>query len=318
MRALLMQQGDQRLAATAKTYGMSIFERLLVAGDVAVAAAFDPKGRRAPDALASRTFSALSIVTAGKPVALLGPALAVSFPVEAREHLESGQPPLLLIGAPRSPRVLLASRLPPPSAGVVVGELNQEYLWGPDDELPASTDFCVYEEGSRLWLHCSATIDPAALERVSKPFSSTLESATWTRDGETHRARAWTQFMRATFGTPDWVAVATHPQEFQLARATEFRRQYVPVIALALLLATWLTIRQSRDIVDPVAQLAERARGIARQDFDTRPNPRREDEFGALGAAFDQMSRTLGRQFASLTTLSEIDRLILSTQDTTH
>ena len=318
MRALLMQQGDQRLAATAKTYGMSIFERLLVAGDVAVAAAFDRKGRRAPDTLASRTFSALSIVTAGKPVALLGPALAVSFPVEAREHLESGKPTLLLIGDPRSPRVLLASRLPPPSAGVVVGELNQEYLWGPDDELPASTDFCVYEEGSRLWLHCSAMIDPAALERVSKPFSSTLESATWTRDGETYRARAWTQFMRATFGSADWVVVATQPQEFQLARAIEFRRQYVPVIALALLLATWLTIRQSRDIVDPVAQLAERARGIARQDFDTRLNLRREDEFGELGAAFDQMSRTLGRQFASLTTLSEIDRLILSTQDTTQ
>ncbi len=45
-------------------------------------------------------------------------------------------------------------------------------------------------------------------------------------------------------------------------------------------------------------------------------NLTREDEFGELGAAFDQMSRTLGRQFASLTTLSEIDRLILSTQDT--
>jgi hypothetical protein len=144
MRTLLTQQGDQRLAATAKTYGMSIFERLLVAGDVAVAAAFDPKGRRAPDALASRTFSALSIVTAGKPVALLGSALAVSFPAEARERLESGKPALLLIGDPRSPRVLLASSLPPPSAGVVVGELNPEYLWGPDDELPASTDFCVY------------------------------------------------------------------------------------------------------------------------------------------------------------------------------
>ena len=318
MRALLLQQGDQRLAATAKTFGMSVFERLLLAGDIAVAAAFDPTGRHAPDALAVRTFDALSIVEAGKPVALLGPPLTASFSAEMRQRLASGKPVVLLAGDARSARVLLAQPLPPPSSGVVVGRLKPGYLWGPDDEHPASTDFCVYEEGSRLWLHCSAAIDPAALEMVSKPFSSTLEAATWMRDGETHRARAWTQFMRATFGTADWVVVATQPQAFQLVRAVEFQRQYVPVIGLALLLAMWLTVRQSRNIVGPVAQLAERARGIALQDFDTRLNLRREDEFGELGAAFDQMSGTLGRQFASLTTLSEIDRLILSTQDTTQ
>jgi diguanylate cyclase (GGDEF)-like protein len=318
MRALLLQQGDQRLAATAKTYGMSVFERLLMAGDVAAAAAFDPEGRRPPDALALRTFSSLAIVTADKSVTLFGPAIGATFPPEARGRLASGNPVVRLIGDPRAPRVLLASPLPPPSASIVLGELKPEYLWGPDDELPAATDFCTYEEGSRLWLYCSGSIDPAVLEMVSKPFSTTLESATWNRDGETYRARAWTQFMRASFGTADWVVVATQPQDFQLVRATEFRRQYVPVIALALLLATWFTIRQSRNIVGPVTQLAERARGIARQDFDTRLNLTREDEFGELGAAFDQMSRTLGRQFASLTTLSEIDRLILTTQDTTQ
>src|SRR5205823_6350399 len=84
------------------------------------------------------------------------------------------------------------------------------------------------------------------------------------------------------------------------------------------LLAIWFTIRQSRSILDPVARLAERAKGIARQDFDTRLNLERADEFGELAIAFDQMSERLGRQFASLTTLAEIDRLILSNPDTSE
>jgi diguanylate cyclase (GGDEF)-like protein len=87
------------------------------------------------------------------------------------------------------------------------------------------------------------------------------------------------------------------------------------VVVLALLLVSWLTIRQASHIVGPLARLAERARGMAQNDFKTRIDMPREDEFGELATAFDAMSQKLGRQFASLKALSEIDRLILSTVD---
>ena len=45
--------------------------------------------------------------------------------------------------------------------------------------------------------------------------------------------------------------MATQPESFQLAPVMEFRQIYVPVVALALLLVTWLTIRQARSIVEP-------------------------------------------------------------------
>ena len=38
VRTLLLQQGDQRLASTAKAYGMGVFERLLLATDIAFSA----------------------------------------------------------------------------------------------------------------------------------------------------------------------------------------------------------------------------------------------------------------------------------------
>ncbi len=113
--------------------------------------------------------------------------------------------------------------------------------------------------------------------------------------------------------------VASQPEHYQLARAVTFGRLYIPVVALALLLVTWLTARQAGAIVKPLARLAERVRGMARNDFNSRVElAAGEDEFGELAAAFDNMSHTLGRQFASLSALSEIDRLILATVDTTQ
>ena len=318
IRTLLLTQGDQRLAATAKSYGMSVFERLLLAGDIALAGALSPQALTSPDALALRTFNALTVIDGGTARAVIGAPLAPHLPEEARARLALGKQVLLLDERPAGPRVLVAAGLPPPATTIVVGEVKPETLWGPGDELPALTDFCVFQEVSRTLLYCSRPMDAEVLAAIAAPGASTLGTASWEKDGQAMRARAWTQFMRAAFGTPDWVVVASQPEAHQLARGLAFQRHYIPVIALALMLATWLTIRLSRAIVDPVGQLAERARGVSKNDFDTRLGLKREDEFGELATAFDHMSQRLGRQFASLTALSEIDRLILTTQDTVH
>jgi diguanylate cyclase (GGDEF)-like protein len=187
----------------------------------------------------------------------------------------------------------------------VVAQLRPDFLWGPGDELPTATDFCVMAERGRTPIHCSAAM-PQALRGEPR----------WVRDGEAYRSRSWTQFMGAGFGTSDWIVVAAQPESHQLARAAEFGRLYVPIVVLALLLVLWVTIRQSRDITEPMARLTRRAQGVAENDFTTRLDLDRKDEFGALALAFDQMTEMLGRQFASLRALSEIDRLILTTQDT--
>ena len=46
VRSLLLQQGEHRLASQAKSYGMAIFERLLLATDIAYSAGAMPARRR--------------------------------------------------------------------------------------------------------------------------------------------------------------------------------------------------------------------------------------------------------------------------------
>jgi diguanylate cyclase (GGDEF)-like protein len=312
VRSLLLQQGEQRLTATAKSYGMSVFERLLLATDIAYSAGSMHRDAAMRDSMAQRAFRSLDSVSGGPARALIGEPPSVQLDEKARERISGGNPALIVDPGQAGARLFLA--VPTGSGGYAIGELNPEYVWGPADELPAQTEFCVVEEGSGVVLYCSTT----EARDVLRMYRTNGNVVSWTRADEAMRTRGWSQFMRAALGTPDWKVLASQPEAFHLRAAANFQRTYALVAVLALLLVTWFTVRKSRDIVDPVAKLAARARGIANNDFKSRVELRRADEFGELAAAFNHMTRTLGRQFASLTALSEIDHLILGTQDTTQ
>ncbi|MDH4192259.1 MAG: EAL domain-containing protein, partial [Betaproteobacteria bacterium] len=127
---------------------------------------------------------------------------------------------------------------------------------------------------------------------------------------------AWGQFMSAEFGVGDWLIVASQAESHQLSRIPELQKLFIPVVVLTLLGVTLLSLRQIRSILVPVEQLAGGARRIAHNDFSTPVSVKRDDEFGELAGAFNTMSQRLEHQIAVLTTLSEIDRLILSMLDT--
>ena len=316
VRSLLLQQGEQRLAATAKAYGMTLYERLLVASDVGISTAERRAREITPSGLAHRTFEWMALIEpTGESTALVGNPRLPAFDAAARERLDAHKPVILLAPDPEAGIVLAVSAPTAPRGTLVVAELKPEYLWGSADEMPAATDFCVIDEATARILHCTAMADAPAAHAMLAAHASQLRTATWQRDGEAYRGIAWPQFMRAGFGTPDWVVVASQPERHQLARAIAFGRLYIPVVVLALLLVTWLTVRQASHIVRPLARLAERARGMAQNDFKSRLEIETPDEFGEVARAFDNMSQKLGRQFASLKALSEIDRLILSTVD---
>jgi diguanylate cyclase (GGDEF)-like protein len=318
VRTLLLQQGEQRMAALAKSYGMTLFERLLLSIDVGAAAAANPQQSQlaGADALAPRVFRSLGTLDARGGLARLFGEGELPPPAAAvRERIAAGKAAVSILEGPAQPRLLLYAPLGAAGPQAVVGELNPDYLWGPADEAPAYTEFCVAEDRSGRALYCSNPTGRDALAAVLQAPAAQSRIGEWERGGNTMRSRSWAQFMRAQFGTPDWVIVASQPRDVLLARLDQFRQIFMPVVILALLLVTWFTIRQSRHIIVPIAELGERVRQLANANFKGRLATQRTDEFGELALAFDGMSQRLDRQFASLVALSEIDRLILSTQD---
>jgi diguanylate cyclase len=310
VRTLLLQQGDARLAAMAKSYGMTVFERLLVASDVAYSAGATAREAAQRDSMATKVFRSLATVTDRRTIPLIGSPPVLSLDPDVAARVAYGKPALVVT---REARLFLA--VPHGEDRYVLGELNPDYLWGALDEFPALTEFCVLQERSRIVLFCSA---PEARDVLRVDLSRPGATIAWKRGEEPMRTRAWSHFMRATLGTEDWMVLASQTEAHQLRGSLEFERTYALAVILALLLVTWFTVRKSRDIVGPVTRLADHARRLADNDYRARVDIAQDDEFGELAAAFNHMTKRVGQQVASLTTLSEVDRLILATQDTTQ
>lgn len=316
VRELLLQQSDQRLLATAKNLGMDFFARLVFASEVANAAV----GIRAQGGVnpaVDRVFSAFARIEAdGTQHLLAGEGPLPDPPPGARARAHNGES-TVYVRPDRTgqPAVFLAA---PSSSGVAVGQVRPAYLWGPPDEFPHGTEFCVMEDVTRVFLQCHAPGGGGPLRAFAMEPYDVARTSRWERDGEWHRGRAWAQFMGGKFGARDWMVAASQPESQALGRLVEFQRIYIPAVALALVLVSWFTIRQSRQIVEPLGRLAKRAREVASGRFSGSLAMKRDDEFGELATAFDAMSLRLGHQFASMRALAEIDALILSGQDTTQ
>src|SRR5262249_19763028 len=148
------------------------------------------------------------------------------------------------------------------------------------------------------------------------PSEYAFKSIDWTGESGPTRAMVWAEFMGAEFGIGDWLFVMSQPKASQPLPTSELEELFIPVAVLALLVAVLLSLREIRSILVPVEELAAGARRVAHRDFSSRVEVKSKDEFGELARAFNTMSEGLGRQFAVLAALAEIDRLILSTLDT--
>jgi diguanylate cyclase (GGDEF)-like protein len=319
VRDVLLEEAEQRLAARSKAYGYGVLEHLLLASEAAAGALTYRDHRwQAPPSL-GRYFRSVGILDAnGALIPVLGEPVLPALSPEQQRRLASGRHTVAFAPARDAARMfLLVPDFNIAPGAVLVGELQPEFLWGAVDLLPAATEFCVIEEETRTLLSCASPFSGGVLHVVDalagRPTSA---STTFDLGPETMRAVAWGQFMRAEFGVGDWIVVAAQPERFVLRRIAEFRKIFVPVVLLALLIVAWLSVRQIRAIMVPVDELAAGARRVAHNDFSVPVDVRRDDEFGELAGAFNRMSSRVGRQFSVLTALAEIDRLILSSVGT--
>jgi diguanylate cyclase (GGDEF)-like protein len=315
VRQVHLQTGQQRLAVASKQYGLGVYDRLLTAEEIAQNAADFPerwRGRK----LAEPRFRALALVDAnGRSHALLGSVSAPKLDAGGRARLAQGKS--LLWIAPQEGAARVFMLVPAGRGAVLVGELDPEYLWGATELLPAATDVCVIAETLHSVLHCSAPMPDEVLANIrNAPSQYAFKSFAWTAQGRAQRSVVWGAFMGAEFGTGDWLYVLSQPEAYHLALPSELDDFFIPVAVLALLVAALLSLRQIRTILVPVEQLALGARRVTQRDFTARVEVRSNDEFGELGRAFNTMSERLGRQFAVLAALAEIDRMILSTPET--
>ena len=185
-------------------------------------------------------------------------------------------------------------------------------LWGPAENLPFSTDICVFSVGGGA-LHCST--DMAAgihTQLTSASGRVNHKPLEWRNNGQDYLASAWQLFLAGEFNAPALDIVASQPASFALRSRADFSYVFVPALGLVIILVGLLSFNMVGRSLVPLQRLTMAARQVASGNLQSRVRIRSNDEFEWLGEAFNNMASQLERQISTLEAMSGIDRLILS------
>lgn len=329
----LEDQSRRRLQQSTKAFGMSTFERMTLLDTEFIQAGYDYKrnlsldlerpGRVEDVGPNVSRFKSIGVHNPDGSVLVLagsgGDPLVLT--QKERESLTSQKTTILtrLTSSP-GPRILMARILggSETTSAVLVAEINTSYLWsiGPENTLPPMTDMCVLDHDGRVLISSiSNPVDLAqALSQRIRPSGSRVFD--WEQWGIQYLGSHWTVFMRSGFECPNWTVVLCQSKTDTFAPLNDFKLIFSLVTLLSLLIVAFLSMYYIRQTLVPLETLKEGITQISRREFNTRIVVNSGDEFEDVAATFNEMTAQLGRQFHAISTMSEIDRAILSSLDT--
>ncbi len=285
----------------AKSAGMGLAARLSrVAGDLSLARALAAADVRGPAALAALAEHALErcasvwMVAGGTITPLCGasPPPLAALTNDERALLAAGRPALRVDAEDGALTMLAALRERRPDDGLLAARIRPDWFWDAAELRSAGADVMVCDA---RWRPLFATWGQApstrafAFASLTEPASGTVE---WTRDGEPQLARYWRAFLRPQYGC-DLFVVQSRPQRDALAVSSQFAWWFACTAAVTLLLVALASLVQIRRTLGPITALRDATQRLAAGDLDARTGVRGRDEFGDLGAAFDDMAATL-------------------------
>lgn len=236
-----------------------------------------------------------------------------------RSHLASGKALLFLSEERQSPRMYMAlSTMRPRGAGLLVGEVNQAYLWETAGRaLPPAIDVSVLL-GSTQLLFSSLDLSPEALtKRERNIFASHAGEFQWSMHKETYLSGYWTANLGVAYLAQDWIIITSQPQSVAFSSLQRFTSLFLMILLLMLLVVLLLSFMQIRKSLVPLASLKEGTQRIARGDLESLVKVQSGDEFEELAQAFNSMSGNLRKQFNNLNEMGRVVRTILTSMNRT-
>ena len=317
----LVEHGYEQLHRDSKAVAMTLFERLSMTGSELDLFArqwtaqgetegtiTDPSTSRLRDRL-----TGLWVHPSGgaRRAVFGGPVEPPALSLDEERHLATGKPVVRsrLDEGERSQIYLSVAH----DGVVVTGAISPGFLWSLP--LDATSVLCVLgESGERLY--CSEAVPRDAIESVRQRLADRQSGRLAWEDADTrYLANFWSLFLKHGFHADEWTIVLGEPEFQVLSAMARFESMFPPVIVISVLAVVLLSVRQIRRSLVPLERLSQGTRQIAERNFAEPVRVESGDEFEELAGSFNAMATRLERQFGTLATMAEIDRLILSTMD---
>ena len=194
-----------------------------------------------------------------------------------------------------------------PDKGFLAGEILPAYLLNIDD-VPQGKHVCILDSRERV-LQCSGEYPNSV---PSDTFRAVSGAFAWTLGGTDYEADYWKVFLKPIFLVDHFTVVVSEPKNLAVLPIVQFKRIFLLVMLLTLLVVLFLSVSQIRRNLIPLGKLQEGTRRIAGGDFHGRVVVKSGDEFDDLAESFNSMAARIEKQFNALKTNNAIDRAILS------
>ena len=317
----LKQEIAKDLKEDAKSYGVEILARLSRASDKArelTAIIHNENGDLAGHEYLLGDFEAVWIQN-GSLVSktIIGTAdTPVPFEFLKLDHLRSGKSQLIRFSNNGAGELILATPAIDATSGqisqLIFTRLDGRRVWGPRDNLPYMTQFCVFGNSSKA-LFCTDELTVDAGSAAALAGASDKESLVeYDTQSEPYFITSWELFLDGMFAAPAISIVSGQPESYALRSSADFRRIFPPALALVVILVGVFSLHLIGKSLVPLNRLKLLARQFANGQLKSRIRLRTGDEFQALGETFNHMAGQLDMQIDTLKAMSEIDRLILA------
>ena len=306
----LREQSRRELRQLSREVGMNLYERLLfLEADLKLAEAnLSTHGDQGPIAKNfpsnfSHRFKGLEFIGADSSQQILFGTVSAQFRLEPDElaYLSSSRTLVSVRNCDDGPCVFLVRRINAqhPGEGFLVGEVLPAYLLDTDD-LPPGKRICILDSQERVLL-CSgeylASVPPDTFRSASGEFI-------WKRGATDYEADYWKVFLKPVFLVDHLTVVASEPKDLAFLPMAQFKRSFLLVVFLTLLVVLLLSVSQIRLNLIPLGKLQEGTRRIAGGDFQSRVTVKSRDEFDDLAQSFNSMAARIEKQFADLNGLN--------------
>jgi diguanylate cyclase (GGDEF)-like protein len=229
------------------------------------------------------------------------------------KHLRSGKSQLIRRSEAGNDTLIIATAaIPGQSTAVMMFHLDSRRIWGPRDNLPYMTQFCVLTAAlDRVFCTDEMRVDVESSAFLAETRSAgTLNE--YVTDGETYLLASWQLFLDGLFSAPPLNIVAGQPESYALQSSADFRYVFPPALALVFILVAVFSLHLIGESLIPLNRLKLLARQYASGELNSRVRLRTGDEFQDLGDTFNFMAGQLGMKIDTLKAMSDIDRLILA------
>ncbi len=316
----LEQQAFSGLRKSSKDYGLRLIDRLVVAEstlkllDNKIAKATNASQvARQEDRLTS-LFTHIAVNYSGNSRFLLGGKLkAPELNSDQQSAINAGETVIVDVDGSGMTSLWVIVPLIHQQSGMLMGRLKAESIW--ETDLLGANDLLVYGVNGRLWF--SSSKQPALASALhQKLFSESSGTFKWQQNRhKTLLVGFWLTPLHNMFNSSDVIIVQLQSASIALSANRHFKSFYPPIIMLAVLVVMFFVTKLITRYLQPLSFLQEATEKVGKGDYSQRVNINSGDEFQSLADSFNKMTRHIQTQFDIQTTMSEIDRQILSVRE---